>query len=201
MKIRFSEIYDTLSTAVLYIRISNVPFFRNYPIKYLSSAGNFMNLQWYNLLYYPQCRPQTVTRNTPANGVELGDQPMHVLARGVRFSGCVHFFTLQWWVSDGRFQPSLPERHLTRREGVLPAGSSGTASHLALAPRPDTTDRRPVVGTLSTRACPPMQRVVRERGRVRSARVRYACSVLEPIVIAVWLLGFDSIPRESTFGC
>lgn len=79
VEIGLLKIDDSLAPRVLDESVPDVPFFRDRPIKYSRSAGDFMRGQWNSLLKDSQSLTDPVPCDAPANGVELSYEVLHVL--------------------------------------------------------------------------------------------------------------------------
>src|SRR5713226_3559261 len=83
MEVRFLKINNSLAMQIFYVRILNVPFFRDGPVKDLSSCWNLMNIQRDTSFDDTQALVKTISRNTAANRVELSDKLVHLLANNI----------------------------------------------------------------------------------------------------------------------
>ena len=80
MQIALLEIHDTVPAPVLDKSISNIPLFRDRPIKNGCSRWNFEGLQRDPVLDHCQSSPDSIARDAPANGVQFLGKPIQFLA-------------------------------------------------------------------------------------------------------------------------
>ena len=74
-----AKINDPFAAGVLNVGIANVPFAGHRPIKHPSSGGNFVYGKRDETLQAPKCLAKTITSDTAAKRIEIGNQSMHFM--------------------------------------------------------------------------------------------------------------------------
>src|SRR5262245_51723796 len=92
VKVRFLKINNSVASHVLDKGIPDVPFFRHCPVKNLSSRRYLVHIQRDMSFEKPQAFTKTIPCNAPANGIELGNELIHLsthisqIKRGLQIS-------------------------------------------------------------------------------------------------------------------
>src|SRR5437870_973295 len=79
VEIAFLKIYDFIPFSVSDVRIANVPFLRDCPVKGLGPTWHLMGSKWDILLENPKCLAHAVASDTAANGKQPRREHVHLL--------------------------------------------------------------------------------------------------------------------------
>src|SRR5262245_22780735 len=78
MEIRLAKIDHLLSGLILHPGVGDIPLRRNSPVEDLRPRGDFVNLECDVFGEAGECSSKAVSRNAAADGIELGEQAMHL---------------------------------------------------------------------------------------------------------------------------
>jgi hypothetical protein len=87
MKVGSLEVDHSFAALVLDECVADVPLLWHRPIQYYGPGGDLVNVKRNTLRHTPERLPNAVSSDAPANGEELSDERVHVVAEPVGLGG------------------------------------------------------------------------------------------------------------------